>query len=276
MTAGWWTRRSAARSAGCGYLSNRELDAVLGGTLGTPRLAAFAAHRLAGCAPCMYLAADLEAFRHIAERGLLASERREFERTRAPLAAHLRQELGRHVRPARRSSWFPVALAAAAMPVLAIVGTPLMRRGATGPLEIGGARFEAMPFTPPPAVRGVSLDELWREAQQAYEAGAFAEAQTALERIVERDPASHDARLYRGVTLVMLERHDDALAVLSDAQRLAAAAGLAVGSHDYWIGVAELGRGDVAAARAAFERARDAGGPLATRAAEALAAIAAR
>lgn len=266
--------RSIEAPAGCGFLTSREIEAWLDGKLAGERKEAFGSHQLGGCCSCSLLAADLEVFHGVVTRGLLESERREYERTQAILKAHLRQKIESHeVKPATSSifSW-RYAGAAAAMLLLAVVSVPLLRQGGSnGPMVIGGIPVEPMVFSKPPDVRGAeSLVDLWARAEKAYAAGEWSTAERLLGEISERAPEAHDAVLYRGQALLMVGRHQQAVEVLERAWQLAQEQGLLGEADNWYLGLAAQGAGKTALAREALGRVRDAGGARAGQAAERL------
>lgn len=82
-------------TAGCGFLSAKDLQEAIEGRLSPPRRTEFEAHVDKGCSECITLAADLETFRRILASGTLESERREAEKLAEPLRALLRREIRR-------------------------------------------------------------------------------------------------------------------------------------------------------------------------------------
>ena len=80
---------------GCGFLSPREVDALVEGRLKARRLGLFDTHRGEGCGECLHLHAAAESFRDILEHGVLAAERTAFGRTRRGVEARLGQEVDR-------------------------------------------------------------------------------------------------------------------------------------------------------------------------------------
>ena len=82
------------RGAGCGFLTDAEIDAYFSGALDAERNKAFSVHQSEGCRPCSVFGADMQTFRTLLETGVLDSEREDFE----ALAAGQRAELKRALR----------------------------------------------------------------------------------------------------------------------------------------------------------------------------------
>lgn len=265
-------RRRGPR-AGCGYLSPQQIEAALEGRPAP----SFHAHQLAGCSACALLAADIEVFHGVVTRGALETERREFAALEAPLRARLRQDLAARdaARRTRRPGvpWALAAGVAAAAVVLVVAIVPGLFRG-NGPNVIllpdgTGFSIEAFSFDPP-TVRGASAEELLRRAGTAYAAGEYDDAARLFGEAGELRPDDHEARLYRGVSLLMTGSHHEAVEALQRAGALAAEQGLLGAVDDWYLGLAALGANDLPLATAALERARDKGGPYGERAGELL------
>ncbi len=80
---------------GCGFLSSREVDALIEGRLGARRAGLFDAHRDRGCGECLHLHAAAESFREILEHGVLEAEQTAFARIRRSVEVRLGQEVDR-------------------------------------------------------------------------------------------------------------------------------------------------------------------------------------
>ena len=262
--------RREKMQAGCGHLSPREIEQSLHGRLPVGRRTAFAQHQSEGCIPCSLLATDLEVFRNVFERGLLETERREFDGSRAITKARLRQELEafdakRGHKPLFRFSWnLAAGLAAAAMLAVLFIG-PALIEGPGDHVSIAGIDVDAMTYSAPSMVRGAeSHRELWARAGAAYNAGDYGAAERIFSKL-EQGEFARDALLYRGVSLLMLGRHDEALEVLERSREIADGAAV-----NYYAGLAALGSGDRDLATRALEEAAASGGEFGERAQTAL------
>jgi tetratricopeptide (TPR) repeat protein len=257
---------------GCGFLRPREIDAYLDETLPQGRRDHFDRHQMA-CPACALLAADLDVFRDVDDRGPLESERSEFGANEFIVKAHLRHGAQSAASDRRggarfRFAWnYALGLATAAM-IVALVAVPMLwdRSLDLGPPTLdlpGGISYEvqAMPFSERPAMRGqLSLADLWQQAGAAYTAGDFQAAEPLLAAIIERAPEDHDAKVYRGNALIMLGRYDEAVSVLRRARALGEEQGLHGADANYFLGIAAFKAGNAELAREALENARDAGG----------------
>jgi len=87
------TAKKELGKAGCGFLTDKEIEAAIEDRLPERRQEQFAAHQLEGCSSCALLAADLQIFGTVQSSGLLENERREFNESAAIFKAQLRQEL---------------------------------------------------------------------------------------------------------------------------------------------------------------------------------------
>lgn len=261
---------------GCGFLASREIEDWLEGRLSPRRGTAFEMHHAGGCRACAVVAADREVFLGVASHGLLHSERKHYDRTQAIVKAHLRQELASREAQARaelRFSWRHVAGLAAAAVLALVVAAPflLQQEAAPGFIAVRGLTIEPMPFSKPPQIRGAEQPSaLWARAEQAYATGDYSAAERLLAEIARQDPQDHDALMYRGVALIMSDRHDEAIPVLRQAQARAQQLGLSGLGDSFWLGVALLAQGETDLAREALARVRDGGGANAGRAAELL------
>lgn len=257
--------------AGCGYLSPGDLEAAIAGRLPAARAQEFEQHLDGGCGECATLAADLEAFAAVVSGGVLETERREADRQAELLGARLRRAArGRQTTWGRR--WPSAAAAVLVVGVAAWLG--LRDGGPADGLDIvlpGGGSYVAAvkSFSAPPVLRGErNLEELWRSAGSAYERGRYERAQKLLAEILEQQPDSFDARVYRGVCLLALERVGEARAVLAEARTQAAEQELSTTSLAWFEGLAALADGDVRAASAALDEAAAGTGADAERARE--------
>jgi tetratricopeptide (TPR) repeat protein len=264
---------------GCGFLASHEVQDWFEGQLNPRRSRAFEMHQASGCRACNLAAADRAVFLDVAARGLLHSERKHYDRTQAIVKAHLRQELAsRHERSseALSGSWRQLAgLAVAAMLVLAVASPFLLQEDVVpGAITMEGMRIEPMPFSKPFHIRGAEQpSELWTRAESAYVAGDYAAAERLLAAISRQAPQDHDALMYRGVSLVLAGRQEEAIAVLRQAQLRARELGVSELTDSFWLGLALLEQGERAAAREELLRVRDGGGANAERAARLLASV---
>ena len=131
--------------------------------------------------------------------------------------------------------------------------------------SIAGIDVEAMAYSAPSMVRGAeSHRELWARAGAAYNAGDYGAAERIFSKL-EQGEFARDGLLYRGVSLLMLGRHDEALEVLERSREIADGAAV-----NYYAGLAALGSGDRDLATRALEEAAASGGEFGERAQTAL------
>lgn len=268
----------SAGAHGCGFLSFRETASLADDRLAPERSREFRAHVESGCLPCALLAADLETWRDVVEGSIGAEEREEFSARKEMLGRRLRREMaGRSDRAerARRPRLFYRGLAAAAAVFVTVLAVTVMLHdpglpGSMVTLPDGGSwEVEAMPFRPPPTLRGEpDRADWWKLAGEAYAAGDYREAEEWLARIDDTDAA-----LYRGACLHLLGEYAAAVDVLARARRSAETEDLPVGAITWYQGLALLGLGEVESAREALETCRDAGGAYAVEAGELLEAL---
>jgi len=182
--------------------------------------------------------------------------------------------------PAPKISWKLTTGLIAATALAAIALVPALRDGGDGPggvltLPDGGSyTIPAMEFTRPDLRNSEGMHKQWQEAGAAYQTGNYSRSERLfgeIERGSGADPSRHDAALYRGVSLVMAGRHQEADGVLQRARGFAGQSGLGSSVDSYYIGVAALGRNDVAGARQALQLAL--GGPFDQQARNLLAGI---
>jgi hypothetical protein len=112
-------RKQGLETAGCGFLSESEIESYLEGRLASARQVRFSAHQM-DCSSCALVAADLEIFSSVQNGSILENERREFNQTAAIFKAQLREELETHDTKRRpvtsffKFSWNTAATLAAA------------------------------------------------------------------------------------------------------------------------------------------------------------------
>ncbi|MCP3979464.1 MAG: tetratricopeptide repeat protein [bacterium] len=278
--------RSIEDPAGCGFLSAREIDAWIEGEVPEPRRHEFQGHSHQ-CAPCALLAADLEVFHGVAARGILESEQREFDETSALLKAQLRQKIEQAAQRQRENSpraiWNYALGIAGAAALVAVVAVPYVLRdpaAAAVPTVVlsdgTSISVQPLPFPDRGAVvrnETVTVDDLWKEADEAYESESYTRAEAVLAMIVKRLPNDHDALLQWGSALVMLGRYDDALPVLESACGYADELGLRGDRDFYMLGVTLHNLGQTDRAIEAFQRSADGGGDHGTLSSEILAGL---
>lgn len=263
---------------GCGFLRLGEVAALLEGDLRNERRTAFEQHVSEGCGRCALLAADLEVYRAVLERGALDLERREFEAARISTLSRLREE-AESMGPAARHggfgrmtrSWRLGAAAAAAATLVALLVWTVLQRPSGPPvlrLPRGGQlAVEAMPFSPPPLLRGEeTAQDLWNDAREAYESGRYRAAARHLRVIEQRQPDSSDATLYLGISELMAGRFEEARTILARSREKAAARDLPQAAAAWYEALAALAEGDHAQARRSLAAAADEGGLYAERA----------
>lgn len=251
--------------AGCGFLSQKEIGEALEGRLPEERRNELELHVEQGCAECVTLVVDLEVFRGVLADGVSEMEARESDLQAEILAGRLRE--GTEARGADRT--WSGGLVAAAVVVLAVLGWMVLRErkpaGLLIPLPDGSTYVaEPRPFNAPPVLRGAQDQAaLWRAAGSAYQRENYASASASFDEILEREPSSFDAWLYRAVCLLALERVEDARAALAAARLIAEEQDLSLTSLVWFEGLAALAANDSDAARRALRQAADGKGPYA-------------
>jgi len=182
--------------------------------------------------------------------------------------------------PAPKISWkLTAGLLAAAALVVILLGPTLWdasdRTGGTLTLPDGGSyAIPAMEFTRPDLRNSEGLHKQWQEAGAAYQTGDYTRSERLFGEIEGgsgADPSRHDAALYRGISLVMSGRHQQADDVLQRARGFAEQSGLGSTVDSYYLGIAALGRNDLATARTSLQQAL--GGPFDQQARNLLAGI---
>ncbi|NIM62573.1 MAG: tetratricopeptide repeat protein [Acidobacteria bacterium] len=257
-----------ARGAGCGFLSDAEIDAFLSGTLDAERATAFSEHQSRGCRPCSVFGADMQAFRSVIEDGVQGAERRDFDSRAASQRAELKRELERSATPRRRRVVPTWVLGAAAMvAIVGFVSLQLLDPGATAPsVTLPGG--EAYTFEAPAAPPLVRDGGLFARGRNAFADGDYAKAAAAFEKVDESDPLYSDAAFYAGVSHLLNDNDPPAVERLTLARELAIADGLSGNEAAYYLSLAQIELGN-------HERARELlrgidGGPNAANAARLL------
>ncbi|MDH3628138.1 MAG: hypothetical protein OES25_10855 [Acidobacteriota bacterium] len=246
--------RNRANPVGCGFLSERELDAWLDGRMATPQRMAFLEHQHTGCADCALLAADMASFSTVVRHGPLVGERRQFDATRAIVAARLRQEPVME-KPAGFSfaapwswlSWRLVGGLAAAALIVVVFAPDLFRQGSPGQFTLPDGSdvvFTPGSIQPPPVTRGSGAGgvvDLWSRADEAWRNGEWREAADALGRIRELAPGP-DVALYHGRALVMAGEFEEGDSAFVSAESQSDAIGADTTTILHSRGMAALGR----------------------------------
>jgi tetratricopeptide (TPR) repeat protein len=236
------------RGAGCGFLTDTEIDAYFSRDLDSERNEAFSAHRAEGCRPCSLFGADMRVYRDLLDNGVLDSERKNF----AALADGQRAELKRALQSARapRRTVFPNWLlsAAAMIAIAGFISFQLLEPSDIHPAVTlpGGESFTFEVPAAPPLVRDGGD---FARGRSAFADGDYAKAVVAFERISNTDPMYPDAQFFAGVS--HLVDHNDASAVerLTVARELAIADGLAGDEAAYYLSLARIELGDHEQAR---------------------------
>ncbi len=236
------------RGAGCGFLSDAEIDAFLAGNLDAERGRAFGDHRSAGCGPCSLFGADLEMFRQLVESGVTDAERRDFE----ALADGQREEIRRAVARAEvpRGKAFPrwVLSAAAVIALAGFLSIQLLDPKGGGPavtLPDGNAFHFSVPAAPPLVRDGGDF----ARGRAAFAAGEYAAAAAAFERVPDTHPMYADAAFYAGVSHLLNHADPPAVERLTLARELAIADGLSGDGAAYYLALAQIETGNHDAAR---------------------------
>lgn len=229
--------------AGCGHVSEQELEAWLDGRLRSERLDQIEQHAR-GCGACALLLADVGSYRS-AESGSSDEERREFEARRPMLESRLRRE----VKSAQRSRWPWVSLAAAAAILAVFLLMPQRQPG--GVVTIAGQTLavDALPFSAAPLTRGARDEKAWESASASYRAGDYGKAATRFESIATREPESVDAALYAGIASFFDGRPQRSKPLLESARERAVKQDQPVDVIAYYQGVTALALGDTEEAR---------------------------
>ncbi len=148
----------------------------------------------------------------------------------------------------QRSRWVG---AAAAVLVLGVMGPYLYytqrdRRGTTVPTPIEVPKAE---YAPAPDNVRAGAGGAFKAAMGAYRRSDFQSAANELEALIRLEPENTEARFYRGVSLLLIGKNDEATSVLSDATDRAAATPLGE-VCSYYLALAHARSGHVEQARA--------------------------
>ena len=237
------------RGAGCGFLTDAEIDAYLTGALDAERSKAFAAHRSEGCRPCSLFGADMQAYRGLLENGVIDSERRDFEALADGQRAELKRAVARSTRAPRRSAFPKWFLSAAAMIAIAgFISFQVLRPTEIHPTVTlpGGQTFNFEAPAAPPLVRDGGP---FARGRAAFAAGEYTRAAAAFEKVAETDPMYADATFYAGVSHLLDHNDPPAVERLTLARELAIADGLAGDDAAYYLSLAQIELGNHEEAR---------------------------
>lgn len=229
--------------AGCGHVSEQELEAWLDGRLRRERLDEIEQHAR-GCGACALLLADVGTYRSVAS-GASDEELREFEARRPMLEARLQRE----VKTAKRTRW-PWVIIAAAAAVLAVF-LLMPQRPLGGVVTIAGQTMviDALPFSAAPLTRGAHDEKAWEQAATNYRARDYNAAGTQFESIATREPESVDAALYAGIAYFFDGRPKQSQPLLESARERAVKQDQPVEVIAYYQGVTALALGNADEAR---------------------------
>lgn len=111
----------------------------------------------------------------------------------------------------------------------------------------GTYAITAMRFERPQLRQAGGQEKAWQEAGVAYQSGQYRTSERLFDSIESASPESaerHEAALFRGVSLLMLGRHQEAENVLVRASKIAADAGLGGTADSFYLGLTALAKGD--------------------------------
>ena len=250
--------------AGCGHVSEQELEAWLDGRLRRERLDEIEQHAR-GCGACALLLADVGTFRSVAS-GAREEESREFEARRPMLEARLQ----RGVSTAKRTRWPWVTIAAAAAVLAVFLLMPQHQPG--GLVTIGGHTMviDALPYSAAPLTRGARDEKAWEQAAARYRARDYNAAGTQFESIATREPESVDAALYAGIAYFFDGRPKQSKPLLELARERAVKQDQPVDVIAYYQGVTALALGNADEARRQLSTAAEGASPWKEKAQELL------
>ncbi len=266
--------RREPMEAGCSFLGLEETRLHAEGRLGPDRIADWTRHIDDGCAECRMLAADLESYADLLANGAVGREREEFGRREQMLRKRMVQEAGSGAGAARRRIPAGAMTAVAAVILFGVALFSFLNRDIRHPGEAltlpdgSTIAVQAMPFRPPPTLRGtVSKEEIWQAAEKAYARENYRKVEQVLTEVVD-GPDEIDALLYRGIALYMLGDHEPGLELLDAAWVIAVQNDLPQGAILYYRGLTLLAAGQPDQARTALEASAAAGGRFAAEAQE--------
>ena len=254
------------RGAGCGFLSDVEIDAFLAGGLQGDRLEAFDAHRDAGCRPCMLFGADLHTFRDVLDRGVLESERKHFDR----VAVRDRVEFAKTLAAATTTRRFPTWIlgVAAIFVVVAFLGVQFL-----GP---AGGPIVTLPDGTDYAYAAPAAPSLVRDGgdfargRAAYVKGDHATAAAAFESVESDDPRHADALFFAGVSRLLEGKSVAAAGLLERSLALSEEQGLPTDETRYYLALVRIEAGQAEDAADLLEAIDPAARPAAAKLLDAL------
>ena len=256
------------RGAGCGFLSEIEIDAYFSGKLDSERSTAFSAHRAEGCGPCSLFGADMQVYRDLLDNGVLDSERKTFAALADGQRAELKRALQQSAQAPRRTVFPTWLLSAAAMIVIAgFISFQFLAPSDIHPTVTlpGGESFTFEAPAAPPLVRDGGD---FARGRSAFADGDYTKAAAAFETVSNADPMYADAQFFAGVSHLLDHNDSSAVDRLSVARELALADGLAGDEAAYYLSLARIEVGDHGQARNLLKSI--AGGPRAAEVAKLL------
>lgn len=256
------------RGAGCGFLTDTEIDAYFCGELDSERSQAFSAHQAEGCRPCSLFGADMRVYRDLLDNGVLDSERNDFEALADGQRAELKRAVAHSAQAPRRTVFPTWLLSAAAMLAIAgFISFQLLNPGDIPPNVTlpGGESFTFEAPAAPPLVRAGGD---FARGRAAFADGDYAKAAAVFEKVPDADPMYADAQFYAGVSHLLDHSVASAVERLTLARELAIADGLAGDEAAYYLSLAQIELGNHEQARALLKSIS--GGPNAVEAAKLL------
>lgn len=192
-----------ALHAACDFLTRREREQLVEGRLPVERLQDWERHANE-CVHCATFQEDLRVFRRTAEAGgILSAESAAFDSYEDRNRERLR--LGKRVRRFRKPwLWIPAGAIAALLAVVVWLGggPPLVETP------------DALPFLPPPAVRGATEAEAWKSLEPLWREENWSEAVALLDSIAAKENPDPGLLLYLGVAQLEAGRERGAVETL--------------------------------------------------------------
>jgi len=236
------------RGAGCGFLSEDEIESYFSGALDPERSVKFFAHQSGGCGPCAIFGADMQTFRSLIEAGVLDSERKEFEVRAVEQREELKRVLERQKSGSGRRGFRSWILSAAAMIAIAgFISFQLLNPADIDPSVTlpGGASYSFEAPTAPALVRDGGD---FARGRAAFARAEYHLAAEAFEKVTTSDPMYADAAFFSGVSYLLDDKDVLAVERLTAARDLAIAEGTSGHEAAYYLSLAqiELGQPDQA------------------------------
>jgi len=235
------------RGAGCGFLTDAEVDGFLAESLDETRLVEFDSHQSGGCKPCTLFAVDLRTFRDVVTEGPFASEQKRFDAVAEGQRSEFRDELAR-TGPGNRRSKVPVWMLSAAAAIVFVAFLGFQFLGPDGTPSIVLPDGSTYVFEAPAAPSRLRDGGDFARGRAAYAKADWAAATTAFAAVASGDPRYADARFYAGAASLLEGNTLRATELLEESRALASAAGLPTGEIEYYLALASAERGDVEAA----------------------------